>query len=205
MATSICLSEVESIPGRYGIDPSSMLLKNDGRGHFTDVTSSAAPGLNQIGMVTDAAWTDVTGDGRPDLVIVGEWMPIVIYRNKGGGKLERMDARGLEKSNGWWNRIVAGDFNGDGRTGFRSRQSRAEYSLARDGERAVDDVRRRLRLERVLRSARVLLQQRARLPAVLRDDLLAALPSLKARYPTTRATLTRRWKTFSRPESCLMQ
>ena len=76
-----------SIPGRYGLDPQSVLLRNDGRGHFTDVTDKAAPGLSRVGMVTDAIWKDVDGDGRPDLIIVGEWMPITIFHNAGNGKL----------------------------------------------------------------------------------------------------------------------
>ena len=100
------------VPGRYGLDPQSMLLQNDGRGRFTDVTSKLAPELQRVGMVTDALWHDVTADGRIDLVVVGEWMPITIFRNAGRGRLERIQAKGLEKSHGWWNRIVAGDFTG---------------------------------------------------------------------------------------------
>ncbi len=171
------------VPGRYGIDPTSMLLRNDGKGHFSDFTKQAAPGLAQIGMVTDAVWTDVTGDGRADLVIVGEWMPIVIYRNKGGGKLERMGTRGLEKSNGWWNRIVAGDFNGDGRMDFvvgnlgldtRLHATQNEpvtmYVKDFDGNGFYDQILCYYNNGRVY-------------PLSLRDDLLEALPFLKPRYP----------------------
>ena len=107
-----------SVPWRYGIDPASMLLQNDGRGHFTDVTERAAPGLAHIGMVTDAVWRDVDGDGRTDLVVVGEWMPLTVFRNTGGGRLARLDVPGLAASHGWWNRIIAGDFTGDGRVDF---------------------------------------------------------------------------------------
>ncbi|MHC4611037.1 MAG: VCBS repeat-containing protein, partial [Planctomycetota bacterium] len=75
------------VPWHYGIDPRSVLLENDGRGHFREVTQQAAPDVAHIGMVTDALWTDVDRDGRADLVVVGEWMPITIFRNAGSGKL----------------------------------------------------------------------------------------------------------------------
>ncbi len=106
------------VPWRYGVDPRSLLLQNDGHGRFTDVTATLAPELARVGMVTDAVWQDVDGDGRPDLVVVGEWMPITIFHNAGGGKLVRLKTPGLEQSEGWWNRIVAGDFTGDGRVDF---------------------------------------------------------------------------------------
>src|SRR5262249_55190716 len=62
------------VPWQYGMDRASMLLKNDGKGPFANVTAKLAPELEHIGMVTDASWVDVDGDGRLDLVIVGEWM-----------------------------------------------------------------------------------------------------------------------------------
>src|SRR5256885_13061118 len=95
-----------------------MLLQNDGHGHFTDVTRRLAPDLEHVGMVTDAVWRDVDGDGRLDLVVVGEWMPITIFHNAGGGRLVRVTTPGLERSEGWWNRIVAGGFPRHSRVGF---------------------------------------------------------------------------------------
>jgi hypothetical protein len=68
-------------PWRYGVSPQSLLLHNDGRGHFTNVTAQRAPELERVGMVTDACWRDVDGDGRLDLIVVGEWMPITIVHN----------------------------------------------------------------------------------------------------------------------------
>src|SRR2546428_768528 len=110
MAVADVIGGGRVVPWHYGRDPQSMLLQNDGHGHFTDVTAKLAPELQRIGMVTDAVWQDVDGDGRPDLVVVGEWMPITVFHNAGGGKLVRMKTPGLELSEGWWNRIVAGGF-----------------------------------------------------------------------------------------------
>ena len=103
------------VPWRYGHSPQSRLLENDGTGHFTDVTDKQAPTLREVGMVTDAAWTDVTGDKRSELVVVGDWMPITIFRQE-NGQLKRMDVSGLENSRGWWTRLLAEDVTGNGHT-----------------------------------------------------------------------------------------
>lgn len=101
------------VPWNYGIVPSSYLLKNDGKGNFTDITKENAPELKKIGMVKDAAWADVNKDGSPDLVVVGEWMPVSILIND-NGQLKKAQISGLEDSNGWWNTIAIDDMDGDG-------------------------------------------------------------------------------------------
>lgn len=58
--------------------------ENNGKGYFTDVTDERAPGLTELGMVTDAKWFDYDRDGKPDLVACGEYMPIRIFHNEGG-------------------------------------------------------------------------------------------------------------------------
>jgi hypothetical protein len=66
-------------------------------------------------MVTDAAWVDFTGDGRLDLVTVGEWMPIRFWAN-GGSRLEDVTGEtGLPPLRGWWNRLAVADLDHDGR------------------------------------------------------------------------------------------
>jgi hypothetical protein len=172
------------VPGHYGIDPPSMLLRNDGRGRFRDVTAEAAPELARVGMVTDAVWRDVDRDGRVDLVVVGEWMPITIFRNSGGGKLTRLAVPGLEKSNGWWNRIVAGDFDGDGRVDFvvgnLGLNGRLRASATEPTTMYVKDFDGNGFAEQIISCY----NGGVSYPVPLRDDLLRALPSLKARYPT---------------------
>ncbi|HEX6057639.1 MAG TPA: VCBS repeat-containing protein, partial [Gemmatimonadaceae bacterium] len=79
----------------YGLLPTSHLLRNDGRGRFFDVTAELAPALAAAGMVSDAAWTDTNGDGRLDLVVVGEWMPVRVFRGEGGPLVDRTADAGL--------------------------------------------------------------------------------------------------------------
>src|SRR5438552_5904460 len=100
---------------RYGVTPRSYLLENDGRGHFRDVTQEKAPGLDSIGMVTRATWVDYDGDGKLDLIVVGEWMPVHVFHQENGRFVDRTEHAGFAHSNGWWTSIQAADLNGDGR------------------------------------------------------------------------------------------
>ncbi|HEX9248534.1 MAG TPA: VCBS repeat-containing protein, partial [Gemmatimonadaceae bacterium] len=171
-----------SVPGRYGIDPQSVLLKNDGRGHFTDVTDKAAPGLSHIGMVTDAVWKDIDGDGRPDLIIVGEWMPITIFHNAGHGKLVKLNVPGLEKSNGWWNRIIAGDFTGHGRVDFvvgnLGLNTRLQAKESEPVTMYVKDFAHSGFVQQIISYY----HDGKAYPLELRDELIRSLPLLKDRY-----------------------
>ncbi|MDB4881702.1 MAG: RNA-binding protein [Gemmatimonadetes bacterium] len=110
------------VPGKYPLPPTSFLLRNDtpigGRPHFTDVTDSVAPGLSKIGLVTSALWTDFDGDGQTDLLVVGEWMPLTFFKNDRGRFRNVTAATGLGPTNGWWNSVVAGDFDHDGDTDY---------------------------------------------------------------------------------------
>jgi hypothetical protein len=101
--------------GAYPKPVSSYLLRNDsqkGRAKFTDVTARLAPDLLNIGLVTDALWTDHDNDGQPDLLIAGEWMPLTFLKNT-KGQFRKTDC-GLGQYVGWWNSLAAGDFDNDG-------------------------------------------------------------------------------------------
>jgi enediyne biosynthesis protein E4 len=172
------------VPWSYGMPGQSLLLHNDGKGHFTDVTSARAPELVHIGMVTDAVWRDVDGDGRLDLVVVGEWMPITVFRNLGGGKLAPIRVPGLENSNGWWNRIVAGDFNGDGRVDFVVGNLGLNGPLHATVQEPVSMYVKDFDGDGTAEQIISAYNQGKSYPLPLRDDLLKAVPFLTPRFPT---------------------
>lgn len=102
------------IPGEYPTSPQSYILLNDGKGIFSDATIQWAPSFKSLGMVTDAIWIDLNHDGKKDLIVVGEWMPVKVYLNN-NGKLEDASSVYIKfASSGWWNKILADDFDGDG-------------------------------------------------------------------------------------------
>jgi hypothetical protein len=104
------------IPGKYPSMASSFIYKNlfseTGTQSFEDVTSSIAPELENIGMITDAIWSDFDSDKDQDLILVGEWTGILIFENI-NGKLSRRNSE-LEQQTGWWNHINSIDLDDDG-------------------------------------------------------------------------------------------
>lgn len=97
------------IPGAYPLPASSYILRND-KGKFTDVSQTVAPFLNDFGMVCEALAMDVDQDKDLDLILVGEWMPLTVLKNQNG----RFEVEISPDSEGWWNTLTTGDFDGDG-------------------------------------------------------------------------------------------
>lgn len=98
------------VPFATGETPTSYLLKNDGRGHFTDVSESVAPGLRNIGFVTNACWSDIDKNGRPDLLVTCEWGGITAFLNDRTSFTKKI----LTDHSGWWQFVFPVDVDGDG-------------------------------------------------------------------------------------------
>jgi hypothetical protein len=129
-------------------------------------------------------WRDVDADGRPDLIVVGEWMPITVFRNAGGGRLVKLVVPGLEKSDGWWNRIIAGDFTGSGRVDFIvgnvGENGRLHASPSEPVTMYAKDFDHNGSFEQIITAY----SHGVAYPLALRDDLLRAVPTMKDRFPT---------------------
>jgi hypothetical protein len=172
------------VPGRYPEIPSSALLINDGRGHFTNQIETLAPALRQYGMITDAQWVDINGDDQKDLIIVGEWLPVSIFIST-KGKLENKTSDYFDKNyRGWWNTITVADFNKDqkpdlllGNAGTNIQFQVAEKEPA---ELFYKDFDKNGSVDPLF----CFYIQGSSYPYLTRDELVKQLPFLRSRFKT---------------------
>lgn len=173
---------IRLLPFLYGIPVNGYLLENDGKGNFTNVTEEKAPGLNEIGMITDAIWSDIDGDKDFDLLVTGEYMPIKIFINQNGNFVDHTMESGLNKSNGWWNKIERSDLDGDGDIDFvvgnHGLNSRFRASVTKPVCMYVNDFDQNGTIEQIICTY----NGEKSFPLVLRHDLVKQIPSLKKKY-----------------------
>ena len=182
-------------PQHYPQPVSSFIYRNDsknGQIKFTDVTATVAPALQKIGMVSDGLWTDFDSDGWPDLVLAGEWMPFTVLHNEKGVFRDITAGTGVSDRHGWWNSIVAGDFDNDGdidyvvgNLGLNSNYKASDqypvriYGKDFDGNGSYDMI-----------TSMYLPDSggtKREYPLISRDDLFRQVPSMRKRFPTYRS------------------
>jgi len=103
----------ELLPHLYPQPDESYLLINE-KGTLVNKTINIAPDFIKLGMVKTAIAADLNGDKKPELIIAGEWMPIKVFEYVNGKMVDRSAAYGFEYTEGWWNKIIADDLDGDG-------------------------------------------------------------------------------------------
>src|SRR5690606_33975817 len=169
-------------PLSYGLPGSGYILENNGTGNFVDVSQKVAPDLANIGMITDAVWADIDGDGDKDLIVVGEYMAVSVFINEGGKLVNGTEDAGLSGSQGWWNRIVTVDIDGDGDLDFivgnHGLNSRFKASPDSPIEMYVNDFDQNGTVEQIICKY----EGGRSYPMVLRHDLVRQIPSLKKKY-----------------------
>lgn len=170
-------------PFAIGVPVNGYLLAGNGTGEFSDVTEAWAPGLLESGMITDALWADLTGDGISELVITGEWMPIRVFENQGDRFEEITGQLGLSESKGWWNSLTAGDIDGDGRTdlvaGNHGYNSIFEASEEYPIKMFVGDISRNGMTEQIVATPK----DGEYYPVALRHEMAEVIPAIGERFP----------------------
>lgn len=101
------------IPGKYTFPATSYILINE-NGNFKRANPKTVLPLTNIGMVTDAVFTDIDKDNDEDLIIVGEWMEIIVLINTDGVFEKYSENYGLKGTRGIWWSITANDLDNDG-------------------------------------------------------------------------------------------
>ena len=163
---------------KYGKSPRSYLLMNDGKGHFTDQTDPLAPALRQAGMVTDAVWLDVDKDRDMDLVLAGDWMPIQVLTND-NGKLSAGKPLADGPLNGFWQCLLAADFDGDGDTDLMAGNLGTNTKFRKNGAASelkmwVKDVDNNQRIDQILACK----HDDDWFPVAFRDELGKQMPGI---------------------------
>ncbi|PIF01060.1 MAG: hypothetical protein CR994_03185 [Maribacter sp.] len=162
-------------PEIYGPPISSYLLKNKGSGGFEIVDQKE---FTNMGMVTDAAWSDINADGWEDLVITGEWMPIKIFINREGVLTDETKTYGLDRSDGMWSSLKITDIDNDGDMDIIGGNI-GENSFHKPGNRMfIKDFDGNGSAEQIICHK----IKDKYFPIVDRDELISQLPSLKTKF-----------------------
>ena len=102
-----------AIPGQYPAAADSRIYRNvDGQLELDEENSRI---LEKVGLVSGAVWSDLDGDGFPELILACEWGPIRVFKNQAGHLREITKELGLDRYTGWWRGVTTGDIDGDGR------------------------------------------------------------------------------------------
>ncbi|MBK8556609.1 MAG: VCBS repeat-containing protein [Lewinellaceae bacterium] len=169
------------MPGAYPLKPGSHILQNNG-GKFTDVTATVSPDFGGYGMVRDMVWTDLDGDHRNELVVVGEWAPVSVYKVNGAILENKTADFGLLGTEGFWRSVTSADVDGDGdqdlicgNLGFNTRlhatatEPLEMFAYDFDGNGSIDPLM-------------TIYFQGKRYPLATRDQMVKQIPRMKKKF-----------------------
>ena len=175
------------IPGRYPEAADSRIYRNVGGQLQLDEENSRV--LEKVGLVNGAVWSDLDGDGFPELILACEWGPIRVFKNERGRLHEVTRELGLDKYTGWWRGVTTGDIDGDGRLDIIASNwgLNSDYQAGNEhplqlfygdfSDRGGDDL-----IETVYDPA-----LQAIVPRRSRDAVFASFPYLAGSFPTCQA------------------
>ena len=172
-----------SIPTQYGMPGSGFILQNDGKGNFIDITEKVAPSLKNLGMITDARFVDLDTDGKNELLLLGEFMGIEIFKNQ-NGNFAKVTNDSLAALKGWWKVIHPVDVDNDGDLdlviGNHGENSRFRASVERPISLYVKDFDQNGFIDPIMTFTA---ENGKQYPYNLRHNLIEQLKDLKKKFP----------------------
>ena len=167
-----------AVPNEYGTIPQSYLLKNDGKGKFTDVTGQYSKELSTAGFVKHAVWSDLDKDGDSDLVLSLEWDGVVAFINQ----KNKFEKKYVTDKKGWWNFTLPVDVDGDGDLDFIAGNLGLNNRLKASEQHPVrlyyNDYDGNGKKEQVL----TYYLGGKEIPFATKDELVRQIPELKKKY-----------------------
>lgn len=169
------------VPDKWPLTPQSVVLRNDGT-KMTDVSSTVGGDFVKCGMVTDLSWADLDKDGTAELVVVGEWTPVMVFKMT-GGKLSNVSSQmGFDKSNGLWASLCVADLDQDGDldivTGNFGINTRFTASLDAPFSCYAKDFDKNGTIDPIV----TLYEGKNNFPLVQKEVMVKQMPSLKKKY-----------------------
>ena len=171
------------IPGSFPLASKSYLLHNNSKNGtvtFTDVTDDICTSMRLPGMVTAACFADINDDTYPDLLIAGDWMPVMLFINN-NGKFKDVSDR-LPKLNGMWASVTAADVDNDGKTDFILGNSGYNNQLKVSDKAPLTMYASDFDNDGIIDPLICSYIQGVSYPIYSRDELLNAIPSLRKKF-----------------------
>ncbi|MBL0739802.1 VCBS repeat-containing protein [Chryseolinea lacunae] len=171
-----------SIPGNFPMPSVSFLLRNDSQGGVLKFTNATPQPLRKPGMVTSAVWMDYNNDTWPDLILAGEFMPVMVFENMKGVLTDNTVTAGTANTAGLWCRLISADVDADGDLDVVAGNAGLNLSLKATPDQPITlhygDFNGDGRIDPIL-STHV---QGKPYPYPSRDEMLEQLPALKRKF-----------------------
>lgn len=170
------------VPGQYPTSPGSRIWIGNGKGQFKDETTTLAPDFKSLGMVTDSGLADLDQDGQVELIVVGDAMPVSIFK-KSGTTWKNVTADYFDLPQvGFWSDLLIGDWDKDGKpellVGNHGRNTQLFASDTQPMELLYKDFDANGSMDAILGYY----IQGEKYPSPSRDEVLGQVLFLKKRY-----------------------